>query len=270
MTTPGRGKVVVVMPAYNAATTLEKTVADIPPGVVDEIILVDDCSRDGTAALARRLGLAVIEHEVNRGYGGNQKTCYRTALDRGADVVIMIHPDYQYDSKLVGVVAELLHRGHCDVLLGNRIRTRQEALAGGMPRYKYFANRALTLVENLWLGQNLGEWHSGMRGYRRSVLETIPWERNSDDFLFDSQFLIQAVHFGLRIGDIPVPVRYMKEASSINFRRSVKYGVDTLGALISWTLHRAGLRRSPLFETRAKGSAASAAETRARVEGRTA
>jgi glycosyltransferase involved in cell wall biosynthesis len=241
------GKVVVVMPAYNAATTVEKTVKDIPPGSVDEIILVDDCSRDETAAVARRLGLSVIQHEVNRGYGGNQKTCYRAALDRGASVVIMIHPDYQYDSSLVGAMSDLLQRGHCDLLLGNRIRTRREALAGGMPPYKYVANRMLTLIENLWLGQNLGEWHSGMRGYRREVLETIPWERNSDDFVFDTQFLVQAVHFGFRIGDIPVPVRYMKEASSIDFRRSVQYGLGTLGTLGQWTLHRLGLRRSPAF-----------------------
>jgi glycosyltransferase involved in cell wall biosynthesis len=240
-------KVVVVMPAYNAATTVEKTVADIPPGVIDEIILVDDCSRDETAAIARRLGLSVIVHEVNLGYGGNQKTCYRAALERGAEVVIMIHPDYQYDSSLVGAMADLLRRGHCDMLLGNRIRTRREALEGGMPVYKYIANRLLTLVENLWLGQNLGEWHSGMRGYRREVLETIPWERNSDDFVFDTQFLVQAVHFGFRIGDIPVPVRYMKEASTINFRRSVQYGLGTLGTLAQWTLHRMGVRRSPSY-----------------------
>ena len=241
------------MPAYNAATTIEKTVRDIPPGTVDEIVLVDDCSRDGTAEIARRLGLSVIEHQANRGYGGNQKTCYRAALDRGASLVIMIHPDYQYDSSLVGAMADLLRRGHCDMLLGNRIRTRREALDGGMPFYKYLANRLLTLVENLWLGQNLGEWHSGMRGYRREVLETIPWERNSDDFVFDTQVLVQAVHFGFRIGDIPVPVRYMREASSINFRRSVEYGLGTLGALLVWTLHRAGLRRSPLFERRGRG-----------------
>jgi glycosyltransferase involved in cell wall biosynthesis len=238
------------MPAYNAATTIEKTVADIPPGVVDEIILVDDCSRDETAAIARRLGLSVIVHDVNLGYGGNQKTCYRVALDRGAEIVIMIHPDYQYDSSLVGAMADLLRRGHCDVLLGNRIRTRREALAGGMPLYKYVANRLLTFVENLWLGQNLGEWHSGMRGYRREVLETIPWEGNSDDFVFDTQFLVQAVHFGFRMGDIPVPVRYMKEASSINFRRSVQYGLATLGTLAEWTLHRAGVRRSASYSPR--------------------
>ncbi len=246
--TPGRA--VVVMPAYNAETTLERTVADIPPGTADEIILVDDGSRDGTVALARRLGLTVIVHERNLGYGGNQKTCYREALARGADVVVMIHPDYQYDSRLVPHLVGLLRSGHCDVMFGNRIRTRREARAGGMPAYKYLANRLLTFVENLWMGQNLGECHSGMRAYRREVLETIPWARNSDDFVFDSQFLVQAVHFGFRLGDVPVPVRYMKEASSISFRRSVTYGLRTLGTLVEWTLHRWGLRRSPLFTPR--------------------
>jgi glycosyltransferase involved in cell wall biosynthesis len=243
-------KAIVVMPAYNAQTTLEQTVADIPPGCIDEIILVDDCSRDDTVAMARRLGLTVIQHERNLGYGGNQKTCYREALARNADVVIMIHPDYQYDSRLVPHLVGLLRTGHCDVVLGNRIRTRREARRGGMPAYKYFANRILTIIENLWMGQNLGECHSGMRGYRREVLETIPWLGNSDDFVFDSQFLVQAVHFGFRIGDIPVPVRYMKEASSISFRRSVTYGLGTLGVLAQWTLHRLGLVRTPLFEPR--------------------
>jgi glycosyltransferase involved in cell wall biosynthesis len=252
---PASGKAIVVMPAYNARTTLEQTVADIPPGCIDEIILVDDCSRDDTVAMARRLGLTVIQHERNLGYGGNQKTCYREALARDADVVIMIHPDYQYDSRLVPLIVGLLRTGHCDVVLGNRIRTRREALAGGMPAYKYFANRILTIIENLWMGQNLGECHSGMRGYRREVLETIPWLGNSNDFVFDSQFLVQAVHFGFRIGDIPVPVRYMKEASSISFRRSVTYGLGTLGVLAQWTLHRLGLVRSPLFELRPERSA---------------
>jgi len=247
---PAAGKAIVVMPAYNAQTTLEQTVADIPPGCIDEIILVDDCSHDDTVATARRLGLTVIQHERNLGYGGNQKTCYREALARDADVVVMIHPDYQYDSRLVPVLVGLLRNGHCDVVLGNRIRTRRESLAGGMPAYKYFANRILTIIENLWMGQNLGECHSGMRGYRREVLETIPWQGNSDDFVFDSQFLVQAVHFGFRIGDIPVPVRYMKEASSISFRRSVTYGLGTLGVLAQWTLHRLGLVRTPLFEPR--------------------
>jgi glycosyltransferase involved in cell wall biosynthesis len=250
---PGRS--IVVMPAYNAETTLEQTVADIPPGCIDEIILVDDCSRDDTVAMALRLGLTVIRHERNLGYGGNQKTCYREALARDADIVVMIHPDYQYDSRLVPLLVGLLRNGHCDVVLGNRIRTRREALAGGMPAYKYFANRILTIVENLWMGQNLGECHSGMRGYRRKVLETIPWQGNSDDFVFDSQFLVQAVHFGFRIGDIPVPVRYMKEASSISFHRSVTYGLGTLGVLARWTLHRLGLARSPLFEPRPERAA---------------
>ncbi len=242
------GKAVVVMPAYNAETTLEKTVADIPDGCVDEIILVDDCSRDNTVALARGLGLQVITHETNQGYGANQKTCYTAALAAGADVVLMIHPDYQYDSSVVGVLIELLRRDHCDVLLGNRIRSRREALAGGMPVYKYLANRGLTIVENVWLGQNLGEFHSGMRGYRREVLETIPWRRNSNDFVFDSQFLVQAVHFGFRLGDIPVPVRYMAEASSINFKRSSEYGLRTLQTLVQWSLHRSKLVSSTLFE----------------------
>ncbi|UCF79880.1 MAG: glycosyltransferase family 2 protein [Candidatus Eiseniibacteriota bacterium] len=235
------------MPAYNAETTLEQTLADMPDGAADEIILVDDCSTDGSAELARKLGLTVIQHEKNMGYGANQKTCYREALKRDADVIVMIHPDYQYDSSLLSIMAELLMKEHCDVLLGNRIRTRKEALDGGMPFYKYIANRGLTMIENIWLGQNLGEFHSGMRGYRRVVLETIPWESNSDDFVFDSQFLVQAVHFGFRLGDIPVPVRYMKEASSINFRRSTTYGLETLRTLLSFSLHRAGLARSPLF-----------------------
>ncbi|MCX5800820.1 MAG: glycosyltransferase family 2 protein [Candidatus Eisenbacteria bacterium] len=241
------GKIVVVMPAYDAETTLEKTVADIPPGTVDEILLVDDCSRDNTVRLAQQLGLIVIRHERNLGYGANQKTCYREALKRGATIVIMVHPDYQYDSRLIPIMTELLRKGHCDLILGNRIRTRREALVGGMPVYKYVSNRLLTVIENVWLGQNLGEFHSGLRGYQRKVLETIPWERNSDDFVFDSQFLVQAAHFGFRLGDIPVPVRYMKEASSINFRRSVVYGLGTLGTLIEYSLHRAGIRKSPLF-----------------------
>jgi glycosyltransferase involved in cell wall biosynthesis len=247
---PAPGRAIVVMPAYNAQATLEQTVADIPPGCIDEIILVDDCSRDDTVATARRLGLTVIQHERNLGYGGNQKTCYREALARDAGIVIMIHPDYQYDSRLVPLLVGLLRTGHCDMVLGNRIRTRRESRAGGMPVYKYLANRLLTIIENLWMGQNLGECHSGMRGYRREVLETVPWQSNSDDFVFDSQFLVQAVHFGFRIGDIPVPVRYMKEASSISFRRSVTYGLGTLGVLAQWTLHRLGLVRSPLFEPR--------------------
>ncbi len=243
-----RGKIIVVMPAYNAETTLQKTVSDIPPGCVDEIILVDDCSRDRTVELARALGLTVITHEQNMGYGANQKTCYREALNRGAAIVVMVHPDYQYDSSLIPVMTELLQKGHCDVILGNRIRTRREALAGGMPPYKYLANRLLTVVENVWLGQNLGEFHSGLRGYTRKVLERVPWEMNSDDFVFDSQFLVQAACLGFQLGDIPVPVRYMKEASSINFMRSVVYGLGTLWTLVAYSLHISGIRKNRLFK----------------------
>jgi len=241
------GKVIVVMPAYNAESTLERTLRDIPGGCVDEIVLVDDASRDGTVAKARSLGMTVIEHPENRGYGANQKTCYREALDRGADIVVMIHPDYQYDSSLVPAIVDLLKGDHCDLILGNRIRSRREALDGGMPLYKYLANRALTIVENLWTGENLGEWHSGLRAYKREVLETLPWERNSDDFVFDSQFLMQAVHFGFRIGDLPVPVRYMREASSIGFTRSLEYGMLTMEVLVRWTLHKWNWRKDELF-----------------------
>jgi len=241
---------VVVMPAYNAARTLERTVADIPPGTIDLIILVDDCSRDDTVPLAESLGLHVIRHSVNTGYGGNQKTCYHAALDAGADIVVMIHPDYQYDSRLVPYLTGLLRDGVCDVVCGNRIRTRREALAGGMPMYKYIANRFLTVVENLLMGQNLGEWHSGMRAYTRRVLETIPWERNSNDFVFDCQFLVQAAAFGFRLGDIPVPARYFEEASSINFRRSLRYGVTSLLVIAQYYLHALNVKRSPLFEPR--------------------
>jgi glycosyltransferase involved in cell wall biosynthesis len=236
-------KVIAVLPAYNAEKTLEKTVRDIPAGAVDEIILVDDASRDGTAALSRKLGLITIVHDKNRGYGGNQKTCYTEALKRGADIVVMIHPDYQYDARLTPYLTGLISAGVCDMVCGNRIRTREEALAGGMPPYKYFANRGLTLLENLITGQNLGEWHSGLRAYSRRVLETVPWELNSDDFVFDQQFLIQAACCGLRMGDIPVAARYFPEASSINFRRSMVYGLSTLLLLAQYLLHRIGLVR---------------------------
>ena len=243
-------KVVAVMPAYNAESTLAGTLADMPPGCVDEIILVDDGSRDRTVEIARRMGLTVIQHAENRGYGGNQKTCYRHALDRGADIVVMIHPDYQYDSRVIPQAVGFIELGICDVVLGSRIRSRQEALAGGMPLYKYISNRFLTLVENLALGQNLADFHSGFRVYRREVLERIPFERNSDDFVFDTQFLVQAVRFGFRLGDIPVPVRYFPEASSINFRRSLRYGFSTLGVVGLYWLDRLRLWRSKLFEAK--------------------
>jgi glycosyltransferase involved in cell wall biosynthesis len=242
-----RGRVICVMPAYNAASTLRRTVADIPKGSVDEILLVDDCSKDNTVEIARDLGLTVLRHERNLGYGGNQKTCYRYALDTGADYVIMIHPDYQYDSRMIPAAIETLRLGICDCVLGSRIRTRREALDGGMPPYKYIANRALTFIENVCLGQNLGDFHSGFRAYRRKVLERIPFQRNSNDFVFDSQFLAQAAYMGFRLGDVPVPVRYFPEASSINFRRSTRYGFATLNVLKNFWLHKLGLWRSPLF-----------------------
>ena len=243
-------KVIAVLPAFNAEKTLEKTLRDIPVGSVDELIFVDDASRDGTIALAERLGLRVNSNKKNRGYGANQKTCYREALARGADIVVMIHPDYQYDSSLTPFLTGLISQNVCDVMFGCRIRTRNESISGGMPSYKYFFNRLLTGLENFVLGQNLGETHSGFRAYRRKVLESIPWERNSDDFVFDQQFIVQSVHFGFRLGDIPVPTRYEKVSSSINFRRSVVYGLSTLWTLVRWKLHQGKIVRCALFEPR--------------------
>lgn len=247
-------KVVLVMPAYNAARTLQQTWAEIPPGLVDEHLLCDDASRDGTPDLARSLGIRVVEHTRNRGYGGNQKTCYREALASGADIVVMLHPDYQYDPRLVPMMLLPLQLGILDVMMGSRVRTRRECLESGMPLYKYLGNRALTLVENVALGQNLGEFHSGFRAYRREVLETLPFERFSDDFVFDSQFLVSAVDAGFRIGEIPVPVRYMPEASSIGFARSVRYGLGTLGAVGQYLLKRAGLPPAPIFASHVRRS----------------
>jgi glycosyltransferase involved in cell wall biosynthesis len=248
----------VVLPAYNAAATLERTIADIVPGTVDELLLVDDGSHDDTVALARRLGLRVIVHPQNRGYGANQKTCYDAALATDADVVVMLHPDYQYDSRVIAHMVGFIELGICDVMLGSRIRTRAEALGGGMPPWKYVANRILTAIENIALGQNLGDFHSGMRAYHRRVLETVPFRDNSDDFVFDTQFLVQCVHFGFRMGDVPVPVRYFDEASSINFRRSVRYGAATLGTLVQYWLQRLGLRRSRLFAAVQRGGSSEA------------
>lgn len=239
------------MPAYNAERTLAATLADMPPGCVDEVILVDDGSTDRTVALARELGLTVFVHPQNRGYGANQKTCYREALARGSDVVVMIHPDYQYDTRAIPAAVSIIELDNCDVVLGNRIRSRAEAMRGGMPYYKYVANRLLTFTENLLLGQNLGDFHSGFRVIRREVLEKISFERNSDDFVFDTQFLVQAVRFGYRLGDIPVPCRYSEATSSINFRRSVVYGLGTLATLVLYWLDRLRIRRSLLFVAKA-------------------
>lgn len=227
-------KTIIVLPGYNAGQTLEKTVNDIPKEVVDEIILVDDASNDDTVEVARQLGLTVYQHEKNTGYGGNQKTCYQLALGHGADIIVMLHPDYQYDPKLVKYFVEFIANGYFDVMLGSRIRTRKEALLGGMPRYKYFANRFLTIIENIISGQNLSEWHTGMRAYRREVLENVDFLKNSDDFVFDSQILFQIIAKGYKIGEIPVPVKYFKEASMINFKRSLKYGLGTIAAALKF------------------------------------
>jgi len=239
------------MPAFNAAQTLKKTLDELPKkDEYFEILVVDDKSSDETVSVAKGLGLKVIAHERNLGYGGNQKTCYAHALDRGADIVVMLHPDWQYDARVVPLMVNLVELGICDVVLGSRIRTRKEALDGGMPLWKYIPNRLLTFIENLFLGQSLTEYHSGLRCYSRKALETVNFMANSNDFVFDQEFLIQAAHAKLRLGDIPVPVRYFPEASSINFKRSVKYGTQTLLTLGALFLHKTRLRSDPRFQIR--------------------
>ena len=240
-------KVVVVMPAFNASKTLERTVSEIPPGSVDEIILCDDGSSDDTVEIARRLGLRVLTHRQNRGYGANQKTCYGAALDSGADIVVMVHPDHQYDPRVIPLAVGFIRLGICDVIVASRIRARGEALDGGMPIYKYIANRVLTIVENVVLGQNLGDFHSGFRVYKRAVLEALAYHSNSDDFVFDTELLAQAVYHGFRIADVPIPARYSPEASSIDFRRSVTYGLGTLRVMGQYLLHCSRLARVNLF-----------------------
>lgn len=231
--------VCVVLPAYNATGTLARTVAEIPPEV-DRVVLVDDASHDATAELAARLGLEVVVHPANRGYGGNQKTCYRTALAGSEQVVVMLHPDYQYSPRLLLAMASMIASGHYDVVLGSRI-LGGGALAGGMPWWRYVANRGLTLAGNLLLGSKLSEFHTGYRAFRRDVLERLPLEENSDDFVFDNQVLVQALAAGFRIGEISCPTRYFAEASSISFARSVRYGFGVLGCGIAGALHRAGV-----------------------------
>ncbi len=239
-------KVVVVMPAYNAVKTLEQTFVEIPREVVDEVILVDDASRDETALLARRLGIHTVVHPKNRGYGGNQKTCYREALKLGADVVVMLHPDYQYTPKLLTAMASLVAIGQYDVVLGSRI-LGGGALKGGMPLYKYVFNRFLTAFENLFTGLKLSEYHTGYRAFSRQVLLQLPLEENSDDFIFDNQMLAQAAYFGFSVGEISCPTKYFEEASSINFRRSSIYGVGVLATSVALGLQRARLRRDKIF-----------------------
>jgi glycosyltransferase involved in cell wall biosynthesis len=240
-------KVIVVMPAYNAARTLAQTYREIPLDIVDEVLLVDDKSSDETVALAREIGLIVFLHEKNLGYGGNQKTCYREALKRGAEVIVMLHPDYQYSPKLVGSLAGMIASGEYDIALGSRI-LGVGARKGGMPLYKYIANRFLTLVQNLLLSYKLSEYHTGYRAFARTVLENLPLEENSDDFLFDNEILAQGIYFNHRIGEVSCPTKYFAEASSIGFVRSVKYGLGVLATSIKFRLQRIGFGKFRLFD----------------------
>jgi glycosyltransferase involved in cell wall biosynthesis len=230
------------MPAYNAAETLSRTVAEFDRDIIDELVLVDDASTDQTVALARELGLDPIRHETNKGYGGNQKTCYRQALDLGADIIVMVHPDYQYSPRLVPAMAAMIAYGEYDMVLGSRILA-QNSVSRGMPRYKYVSNRFLTFAENILLSQKLSEYHTGLRAFSSELLAGLPIERNSDDFVFDNQIIAQAVAAGARIGELSCPTRYMDEASSINLRRSITYGIGVLETSTDYWLHKRGLRR---------------------------
>jgi len=239
-------KLIIVMPAYNAEKTLLQTYAELPHEYVDEVILVDDASNDRTAELAKQLQIHTIIHAENKGYGGNQKTCYRTALEHRADIVVMVHPDYQYSPRLVTAMASMIISGHYDVVLGSRILGGQ-ALRGGMPFYKYVANRALTFVQNIVLGIKLSEYHTGFRAFSKAALEGMPIDNNSDDFVFDNEMLAQAAYYGFRIGEISCPTKYFDDASSINFRRSLKYGFGVLTTSAKYMLQRTGMLQLKLF-----------------------
>jgi glycosyltransferase involved in cell wall biosynthesis len=232
----------VVLPAYNAVATLSRTVGELDREVIDVIVLVDDASTDGTVSLARELGLEPIRHERNLGYGANQKTCYRQALKLGADIIVMVHPDYQYSPLLVPAMASMIAYGEYDMVLGSRILA-QNSVARGMPRYKYVANRFLTFVENIFLQQKLSEYHTGLRAFSSTLLADLPFDRNSDDFIFDNQIIAQAISVGARIGEISCPTRYQAESSSINLRRSIKYGLGVLRTSGQYRLRKHGLRQ---------------------------
>ena len=247
-------RIVVVMPAYHAGRTLEATWRDLPHDIVDQVVVVDDASDDDTVAVAKALGLDVILHPHNMGYGANQKTCYKEAIARAADVVVMVHPDYQYDPRLVTAMAGMVASGIYDVVLGSRI-LGSGALRGGMPPWKYLANRMLTLFENVMLGAHLSEYHTGYRAYSRSLLDALPWQRNSDDFVFDNQILAQAIVGRYGIGEVSVPTRYFAEASSIGFRRSVRYGFGVVGTTLLAFLARTGIYRHRLFDLTARSAA---------------
>jgi glycosyltransferase involved in cell wall biosynthesis len=239
-------KIIVVMPAYRAEKTLARCYAAIPRDVVDDVLLVDDASDDATVAVAERLGITVSRHADNRGYGANQKTCYAEALARGADIVVMLHPDYQYEPRLITAMAAMVASDVYDVVIGSRI-IAQSALAGGMPRYKYAANRALTAVQNLIVGAKLSEWHTGYRAFSRRVLETLPLNANADGFVFDNQMLVQAIAFGFRVGEISCPAKYFAEASSISFGRSIVYGIGVLATSFKYRAWRWGIARPRIF-----------------------
>jgi glycosyltransferase involved in cell wall biosynthesis len=240
-------KICVVMPAYNAERTLQLTFDQLPHDILDDIILTDDASSDRTVDIAHRLRIPTIVHEKNRGYGGNQKTCYYAALSRGADIVVMVNPDYQYSPKLVTPMASMIASGCFDAVLGSRILGKGAIRQGGMPAYKYIANRALTLIENALLGVKLSEFHTGFRAWSRKILETLPLKACSDDFVFDNQMLAQAIYFGFRIGEISCPAKYMPEASSIDFRQGVSYGCGVLKTSAQFRLQRMGLVRTKIF-----------------------
>jgi len=240
-------KIIVVMPAYNAEKTLEQTYAELPHEYVDDVILVDDFSLDNTSEVSRKLGVKTIIHNENKGYGGNQKTCYREALKLGADIIIMVHPDYQYSPRLVTAMGSMVASGEYDIVLGSRI-LGGTTLAGGMPMYKFVANRILTLLQNIFLRAKLSEYHTGFRAFSREVLENLPLEENSDDFVFDNEILAQGLFFGYRIGEISCPAKYFEEASSINFRRSVIYGVSVLKTTAKFLLHKCHMRKFAIFD----------------------
>jgi glycosyltransferase involved in cell wall biosynthesis len=240
-------KIVVVMPAYNARRTLEATYKELPHAIVDEVLLTDDASTDTTAALARELGIRTIAHPKNRGYGGNQKTCYREALATGADIVIMVHPDYQYSPRLVTAMAGMIVSGHYDLVLASRI-LGGHARKGGMPLYKYVANRLLTLAQNILCRAKLSEYHTGFRAYSRRLLESLPFEQNSEDFIFDNQVIAQTLYFGFPVGEISCPTRYFPEASSINLWESIRYGLGVLRTTVGMVLQRLGVVHLAIFE----------------------
>ena len=241
-------KLIVIMPAYNAEKTIRETYSELPHEYVDKVILVDDASKDNTPKVARELGIQTIIHMENKGYGANQKTCYGEALRHGADIVVMLHPDYQYSPRLVTAMASMIASGHYDIVLGSRI-LGGTALKGGMPFYKYIANRFLTLIANMVLGVKLSEYHTGFRAFTRNVLETLPLNENSDDFIFDNEILVQAVCFKFKIGELSCPTRYFKDSSSINFKRSMIYGFGVIANLIKYILCRLSLKRSILFSS---------------------